>query len=547
MGRALVALVRSVRKATWNQYLNDEVSTFTYDGRGNRVSETTKEGNPWWSQVIYQADFTYDGRDDVVTSADTGGNVWWGGDDKNARFVRDGLGRALTVVEEGVTKNRLFDGLDVVAEGNIQVVRDPSGAVQSEVTTWWDGWQQWGHWAITEQDVLKDVLGSPIAVAVDGVVSKDLQLFGDFGDVVDAAAWTLVTGFTGQAVTDGLTEFATRTYDAASRVWLQADSFRGTTTRSASLNRYAYVEGAPESFVDVLGFYRARAAVRAQALAAAQAAYDAALKAYNAIVSSVRQQDRLYAREVGQIQSQADAKKASDAWAVTQREAARASVLSSSTTRTPTTSTCHSFECRGDAPSSRNTSGWDAVSGLASDVWDRGSTLVQYSLQTTWRRVTDPVQTVYDSMNGNILAEDTTALLQIVGADAELYNKGDYCGTAGICLTSNWTPVAYDPNGVAHRQAITIGHTVTFPSGEVIEDDWVEHEFTHVLQYEAMGGIGFGLDYGAEQSWGVVVQHESKETAYWNQTSEQLARAVANDPNVEPGKNPLGHWFETKG
>jgi RHS repeat-associated protein len=303
---AVNELVRSVKKATWNLYLNDEVSTFTYDGRGNRVSETTKEGNPWWSQVIYQADFTYDGRDDVVTSADTGGNVWWGGDDKNARFVRDGLGRALTVVEEGVTKNRLFDGLDVVAEGNIQVVRDPSGAVQSEVTTWWDGWQQWGHWATTRQDVLKDVLGSPIAVAVDGVVSKDLQLFGDFGDVVDAAAWTLVTGFTGQPVTDGLTEFATRTYDAASRVWLQDDSYRGTTTRSASLNRYAYVEGAPESFVDVLGFYRARAAVRAQALAAAQAAYDAALKAYNAIVSSnAHMQDRLFQREVGQVQAQA--------------------------------------------------------------------------------------------------------------------------------------------------------------------------------------------------------------------------------------------------
>ena len=39
------------------------------------------------------------------------------------------------------------------------------------------------------------------------------------------------------------------------------------------MNRYAYVEGAPESFVDVLGFYRARAAVRAQKVAALQAAF----------------------------------------------------------------------------------------------------------------------------------------------------------------------------------------------------------------------------------------------------------------------------------
>jgi RHS repeat-associated protein len=186
---------------------------------------------------------------------------------------------ASAVCGVGVAKYRLFDGTDVVAEGNTQVVRDPSGSVQSEVVTWWDGWQQWGHWATTRQDVLKDALGSPVGVAVDGVVSKDLQVFGDFGDVVHAAAWDTVTGFTGQAVTDGLTEFATRTYDAASKVWLQDDTYRGTTTRSASLNRYAYVEGAPESFVDVLGFYRARAAIQAQKLAAVEAANQAAAKA----------------------------------------------------------------------------------------------------------------------------------------------------------------------------------------------------------------------------------------------------------------------------
>jgi len=53
------------------------------------------------------------------------------------------------------------------------------------------------------------------------------------------------------------------------------------------LNRYAYVEGAPQSFVDVLGFYRAQAAIQAQALAAAQAAYDEALKALKAAQGEV--------------------------------------------------------------------------------------------------------------------------------------------------------------------------------------------------------------------------------------------------------------------
>lgn len=69
------------------------------------------------------------------------------------------------------------------------------------------------------------------------------------------------------------------------------------------MNRHAYVEGAPESFVDVLGFFPAAAAIQAQKLAAAQAAYDAALKAYTALVSNAPMQARLFAREMGQIQS----------------------------------------------------------------------------------------------------------------------------------------------------------------------------------------------------------------------------------------------------
>ena len=95
------------------------------------------------------------------------------------------------------------------------------------------------------------------------------------------------------------------------------------------MNRYAYVEGAPESFVDVLGFFRAAAAIRAQKLAVAQAAYDAAVAAYDAVVSeqarvhdrqvsNVHQQARLFQREVGQIQDQAAARQASAQWATQQ-------------------------------------------------------------------------------------------------------------------------------------------------------------------------------------------------------------------------------------
>jgi hypothetical protein len=52
------------------------------------------------------------------------------------------------------------------------------------------------------------------------------------------------------------------------------------------MNRYTYVEGAPESFVDVLGFFRAAAALQAQKLAALNAAFQSALDELNQIVAS---------------------------------------------------------------------------------------------------------------------------------------------------------------------------------------------------------------------------------------------------------------------
>jgi RHS repeat-associated protein len=85
-----------------------------------------------------------------------------------------------------------------------------------------------------------------------------------------------VTGFTGQVDTSGLLEFASRTYDPASSTWLQDDAYRGTAVRASSMNRYAYVEGAPETFVDALGFHRAAAALQQQRRAAAPAAGQAA-------------------------------------------------------------------------------------------------------------------------------------------------------------------------------------------------------------------------------------------------------------------------------
>ena len=252
---------------------------FTYDERGNRTGAvtTTQTGNR--THVESTSTYVYDSMDQLTSTTGLEGS---------ASFVRDGVGRALTVTEDGVTSNRLYDGFTVVADGATQLATAPNGQVLGETTTTTTTKGKTTTTAVASVDVLTDALGSAVATASDGVISADLALFGDFGDLLTArkpatSATATVTGFTGKTTTAGFVEFATRTYDPTTRQWVQDDRYRGTTTRAASMNRYAYVEGAPESFVDELGFYRARAAIQAQKFAAVQAANEAAAKARAAV------------------------------------------------------------------------------------------------------------------------------------------------------------------------------------------------------------------------------------------------------------------------
>ena len=154
----------------------------------------------------------------------------------------------------------------MVADGNTTLTRDPSGGVLTEATTK-TLWRGWGTTTTTSSaDVLTDVLGSTVSVATAGGISADLAVIDDFGAQLNTPKWDTISGFTGQVDTSGLLEFASRTFDPASRVWLQDDAYRGTAARASSMNRYTYVEGAPESFVDARGFHRAAAAFQAQRL-----------------------------------------------------------------------------------------------------------------------------------------------------------------------------------------------------------------------------------------------------------------------------------------
>ena len=266
-------LVTSVKTPVGTPGGKVATTAFSYDERGNRTGQvtTTQTGNK--THVVASVSYAYDGMDQLTSTSGPEGSASW---------VRDGAGRALTVTEDGVASARLYDGFQVVAEGDTQIATAPNGQVLAETTTTTTTKGKNTTTTVDTVDVLTEVLGSAVATASDGVISADLALYGDFGDLLTTrkpatSKTDTVTGFTGQVETAGLLEFASRTYDPATRQWVQDDRYRGTTTRAASMNRYAYVEGAPESFVDVLGFYRARAAVRAQALASLNAQLQSAL------------------------------------------------------------------------------------------------------------------------------------------------------------------------------------------------------------------------------------------------------------------------------
>ncbi len=261
--------------------------SLTYDARGNRTGSATTRTTGNKTHEVARVEYTFDGMNQLVGVLDHGDNLNNPKDDVVTGWSRDGLGRGLTVTEAGLSRDRVFDGTALIVDGDTRVTMGPDGRVLSEAFETVEGHGKNAHTITVSRDVLTDLLGSAVGIAQDGIVNADLTWFGDFGDTLSAPGWDTVTSFTGRVETAGLVEFATRTYDPASRVWVQDDSFTGTIARASSLNRYAYVEGSPVSHTDVLGAYRAAAAMAAQQLSAADyAAFMADLKLWAAKPSS---------------------------------------------------------------------------------------------------------------------------------------------------------------------------------------------------------------------------------------------------------------------
>ncbi len=189
-------------------------------------------------------------------------------DDTVTEWVRDGLGRSLTVTVNGTAQSRVFDGTALVVDGDTRITRASSGAVLFEAFEMVEGNGNNATTVTVTRDVLTDVLGSAIAVAEDGIINADLVFYTDFGAELFTPERQTVTGFTGRTHAGGLIEFETRAFDPVSKVWVQEDLYPGTHTRASSMNRYTYVEGAPETYADAWGMYRAASAIAAQQLSA---------------------------------------------------------------------------------------------------------------------------------------------------------------------------------------------------------------------------------------------------------------------------------------
>lgn len=289
--------------------------SLAYDERGNRIGEETTRTTGGTTHVLNRVDYTFDGADRLVRTHDSGANQNNAKDDTVTTWTRDGLGRALTVTENAAVRARVFDGLDAVVDGPVRLTRGPGGAALFEAFEQVEGHGRNATTVTVTRDALADVLGSTTSIATDGLVSADLALFADFGDLATGPTWATSTGFTGHTTAGGVLEFAARSYDPATRVWTSVDPFGGSVTRSASTNGYAYVEGAPESFVDVLGFAAAQAAMlESLGLSAAEAAYLVDLAGYyRALDAAQRMRDEILRARLAELDALSAANEAANA------------------------------------------------------------------------------------------------------------------------------------------------------------------------------------------------------------------------------------------
>lgn len=250
------------------------LTTYTYDGNGNRIR---REGPDVWTgsgQDILRTDYSYDFENRLTWTGnfrDPGNGNWQLQDETQLTY--DGYGRLfrrLYDMKQGSGGQKwtdyVYDGLDPIAE-----YLEPSGQYVNYYR---------GLGRILSMHEFKsqqspngtayyfhhDGLGSVSALTKHQGQSAHTYRYADFGMALDkngrAADSSNFTAphnhytYTGQEWDEETTlyHFYAREYDPVVGVWLQADPYRGRLVEPMTLHRYGYVENRPTMFTDSYGF-----------------------------------------------------------------------------------------------------------------------------------------------------------------------------------------------------------------------------------------------------------------------------------------------------
>ena len=174
----------------------------------------------------------------------------------------------------------------------------------------------------------------------------------------------------------------------------------------------------------------------------------------------------------------------------------------------------------------------DAGVSVASGVYHRGATLVNYEFDSFVRRTSNPLQSMWDDFSGTTLIEQFSALETVAFDDARLYKQGPYCGREAECFTGS--------DAFGGKDATTTGHTIRF-SAKIPLESTVAHEMQHVYDIESVGGAGFYVSYGGYHV-GCMAMGGSSDGCYHSNPWEKRAYNITdNYPGVKP-RGLFGQW-----
>jgi RHS repeat-associated protein len=256
--RTIVYTYDNLYRLTEADYSTGEFFDYTYDDRGNRLSQTTLAGTTVYTydaanrltQVDGQS-YTWDNNDNLL-------------DDGSRTFTYDSENRLTELTAGGTTTSFVYNGdgdryAQTIGGVTTDYVLDPTGLAQVLVASS-SGQDSFYLPGLAQYDTawsyyLPDRLGSTRQL-VDPTGALMLgQTFDPFGNVLEQTGpGQSVFGYTGEQTDPaGLVYLRARYYDPGVGRFLTADSVVPDPLRSQAWNRYIYVENNPIAYIDPSG------------------------------------------------------------------------------------------------------------------------------------------------------------------------------------------------------------------------------------------------------------------------------------------------------